>query len=104
MCQIFSPVDGVVADLLRGVQDGGEGGDQGGEAGLQPRAALHQLLKQRELDLGFSNSFMCLSKIMMLLQMVNDPSYAAITLLNYCTFISIYSYSASNYAPSLEQG
>ena len=50
--QIFSPVDGVVADLLRGVEDGGEGGDQGGEAGLQPRAALHQLLKQRELNLG----------------------------------------------------
>ena len=30
--QIFSPVDGVVADLLRGVEDGGEGGDEGGEA------------------------------------------------------------------------
>ena len=52
MYQIFSPVDGVVADLLRGVEHGGEGGDQGGEVGLQPRAALHQLLKQRELDLG----------------------------------------------------
>ena len=55
--QIFSPVDGVVADLLRGVEDGGEGGDQGGEAGLQPRAALHQLLKQRELDLGSLQQF-----------------------------------------------